>query len=240
VKRVTIKKNSAAVRLAAVIGGLLVLAAAGYFILVKPLKSKASALTAEIAETSTEIKDRNAEAQQSTDLSKILVADYFRLKTAMPDESQVPEMILQLEAIAGDTGVSFDGVEPGAVINATDYQVIPLSLTFEGSFIDLSNFLYRLRSLVQVQNHELVARGRLFTIDKVSFAQGAAGFPSISATVMVNAYVYGHPNTVASTGAPSSTETSTTSTEGTSTSTTSTETTPTASATASGAGGASN
>ena len=217
-----IKKTPAAIRLAAVIGGLIVLAAAGYFLLVQPLKGKASSLTKEIAAKTQEISDRTSQSQQAAGLSKILVADSFKLTTAMPDEPQVPELYLQLDAIALDTGVSFDGITPSAVVDASEYQVIPFALTFQGDFIHLSDFLHRLQSLVLVENHKLVARGRLFTIDQVSFSEGELGFPKIAAKVQINAYVYGHPVTVTSaTGAaPSSGETgtSTTSTETTSTS----------------------
>ncbi|MGD0273813.1 MAG: type 4a pilus biogenesis protein PilO [Gaiellaceae bacterium] len=222
-----VKKTPAAVRLAVVIGGLIVLAVGGYFLLVQPLKSKASSLTKEIAAKTQEINDRNSQSQQAAGLSKILVADYFKLTTAMPDEPQVPELYLQLDAIARNAGVSFDGITPAAVVDASAYQVIPFALSFEGNFLHLSDFLRRLQSLVLVENHKLVARGRLFTIDQVSFTEGTLGFPDIAAKVQVNAYVYGHPVTVASTGAATGGSTSTTGTETTSTSTTSTTTTPT-------------
>jgi Tfp pilus assembly protein PilO len=223
-----VKKTPTAVRLAVVIGGLIVLAAAGYFLLVQPLKSKASSLTKEIAAKTQDISERKSQSQQAAGLSEILVADYFKLITAMPDEPQVPELSLQLDAIAREAGISFDGTTPGAVVNASEYQVIPFALSFEGNFLRLSDFLRRLQSLVLVENHKLIARGRLFTIDRVSFTEGSQGFPHIAAQVQVNAYVYGHPVTVASTGATTGGATGSTTNPGeTSTSTTSTTTTPT-------------
>ena len=222
---VEVKQTPAAIRLAVVIAGLIVLAAAGYFLLVQPKESKLSSLNKDIAAKTLEIDQRNQEATQAAGLSKILVADYFKLTTAMPDEVGEPEVILQLQAIAKATGVSFDAVTPGAVIGEASYEVIPLALTFQGSFLDLSDFLYRLRSLVLVDNHKLVANGRLFTIDQVSFTQGDGGFPNINASVQLNAYVYGQP--VPTTNAA---------TETTSTDTTSTTTTPSSSDSASATG----
>jgi Tfp pilus assembly protein PilO len=232
-----VKKTPTAVRLAVVIGGLIVLAAGGYLLLVQPLKSKTSSLTKEIAAKTQEINDRKSQSQQAAGLSKILVADYIKLKTAMPDNPEVPELYLQLDAIARDTGVSFNQITPADVVDASQYQVIPFALSFEGNFLHLSDFLRRLQSLVLVENGKLVARGRLFTIDQVSFAQGPLGFPDITAKVQVNAYVYGHPVTVATTGGATG---STTNPGETSTSTTSTTTTPTSTgATASVPGGGS-
>ncbi len=227
-----VKKTPTAVRLAAVIGGLVVLAAGGYFLLVQPLKSKSSSLTKEIAAKTQEINDRKSQSQQAAGLSKILVADYIKLKTAMPDDPQVPELYLQLDAIARDTGVSFDGITPATVVDASAYQVFPFALSFEGNFLRLSDFLRRLQSLVLVENGKLVARGRLFTIDQVSFGQGPLGFPDISAKVQVNAYAYGHPVTVVT---PGGTTGSTTTTGETSTSTTTT--TPTSTSTSASGGG---
>jgi len=227
-----VKKTPIAVRLAVVIGGLVILAVGGYFLLVQPLKSKSSSLTKEIAAKTQEISDRKSQSEQAAGLSKILVADYIKLKTAMPDDLQVPDLYLQLDAIARDTGVSFDGITPAPVVDASAYQVIPLGLSFEGNFLRLSDFLRRLQSLVLVEDGKLVARGRLFTIDQVSFNQGPLGFPDISAKVQVDAYAYGHPVTVAT---PGGTTGPTTTTGGTSTSTTSTTTSTTTTSTSTAA-----
>lgn len=235
----SVKKTPTAVRLAAVIGGLVVLAAGGYFLLVQPLKSKASSLTEEIATKTEEISNRRSQSQQAAGLSKILVADYFKLTTAMPDDLQESELILQLSAIARDTGVSFGSITSSDVIDASAYQVKPYALSFEGDFLRLSDFLRRLQSLVLVENHRLVARGRLFTIDQVSFVEGPGGFPDITANVQVNVYIYGHPFNVAGSTTGGTTG-STTNPGETSTSTTSTTTTPTSTGgTASATGGGS-
>jgi len=223
------KTTPVALRVGAVVAGLVLLAAAGYFLLVQPQKAKVNKLSKEIAAMTQQINDRTAQSRKAAGLSKILVADYFKLTTAMPDDPQVPELYLQLNTIARDTGVSFDGITPGTVVDASAYQVIPFALTFQGDFLHLSDFLYRLQSLVLVENGKLLARGRLFTIDQVSFAEGAAGFPNIAASVQVNAFVYGHPIPVASTGGTSTTGTDTTGTTtspgGTGTSQTSTTST---------------
>ena len=72
---------------------------------------------------------------------------------------------------------------------------MPITLEFEGDFYSLSDFLYRLRNLVQVRDGELTSTGRLFAVDNLVFTEITGSFPRISATLTVSAYVYG-------TGAP--------------------------------------
>ena len=219
------KKTPVAIRLAVVLAGLIVLAAAGYFLLVGPKKSQANSLSREITQLDQQIRDARTQATQAAGLSKILVADYNRLQTAMPSEPQVVELSLQLNSLAKATGIRFDSILPGTVVDASTYQVIPVTLVFQGSFYDLSDFLYRLQSLVLVENHKLSAKGRLFTVDQVSFAEGENGFPQIAATLQIDAYVFGHP--VATTLGASASTTSTTSTSTTSTTSSSSEGTTT-------------
>ncbi|MGD0166602.1 MAG: type 4a pilus biogenesis protein PilO [Gaiellaceae bacterium] len=205
------KATPVAIRLAVVLAGLVVLAGGGYFLLIGPQKSQASSLTRQIADLNTKIRAGQSQAHQAAGLSKILVADNYKLQTAMPDTTDVAGLYLQLGAIAKDTGVSFDSISPGTVVDATTYQVIPLTLIFQGNFFDLSDFLHRLQSLVLVENGKLQARGRLFTIDQITFIEGDAGFPQIKATIDAEAYAYGHPVALGA-AAAASTTTSTNST----------------------------
>jgi type IV pilus assembly protein PilO len=217
----SLKKTPVAIRLAVVVGGLVLLAVAGYFLLIAPKKSEAKSLTQQTAQLNQQISAQNAQATQAAGLSKILVADYNRLQSAMPNEAKMDEIYQQLFGLANDTGIRFDSYQPGAVIDTSAYQVLPVSVTFQGSFDELSDFLYRLQSLVLVDNHKLSARGRLFTVDQVGFAEGENGFPQIKASLMIDAYAFGHPVTTAANvagSAPATTDTTSTSTTSTTTS----------------------
>jgi type IV pilus assembly protein PilO len=218
----TTKKTPVAIRLAVVLAGLVALAAAGYFFLVAPKKSDVNSLSKEITQLNQQIQDARSQATQAAGLSKILVANYYKLQTAMPSEPEVDELSLQLYSVAQDAGIRFDSITPGAVVDAPAYQVIPITLVFQGSFLDLSNFIYRLQSLVLVDNHKLSAKGRLLTVDQVSFAEGEGGFPKIAATLQVDAYAFGHSVATTSSAGASTTPATTTPTTTTSTSSTTT------------------
>src|SRR5207253_9424267 len=73
------------------------------------------------------------------------------------------------------------------------YEAIPITVEFQGNFYELSDFLYRLRNLVDVRHGALDASGRLFAVDTISFAQAPPppGFPEISASLVIDAFVFG-------------------------------------------------
>jgi hypothetical protein len=148
----------------------------------------------------------------------------------------MPDLVLELSQLARDTGIRSDSISPQAAVPIGSYTVLPISLTFNGTFYDLADLLYRLRSLVNVHGGRLDATGRLFTVDTLSFGESPLKFPRIQATLVVDAFVYGAIGTPAgTTPAPSTTTTTGTSTTETTT-TTSSSTTPTPDTTASAAG----
>jgi hypothetical protein len=205
------------------------LAAAGWFLLVSPQRARAGELDNEIAAVEAEITAARAAQLQANDLEPIRAADLFRLAKAMPSDMDISGVLLELSRIARETGITFKSIIPGATGAAASFRVQPIELTFEGDFYSLSDFLYRVRSLVGVNNGRLNAKGRLFTIDKLAFTEGDDGFPQVAAALTVSAYLYGTGPTA---GAPASpppaapTSTTSTSTETTAT-TTSTDTTGT-------------
>ena len=228
------KKTPVAIRIAVVVGGLILLAIAGYFFLIAPKKSEAKSLDQQIAQLDTQISDQRSQATQAAGLSQILVANFNKLQAAMPDQAKADEIFQQLGVLANDTGIRFDNYQPGAAVDSSAYQVLPVTVTFQGSFDELSDFLYRLQSLVLVDNHELSATGRLFTVDQVSFAEGEGGFPRIQATLQIDAYTFGHPVVTAANAAASGSSTTSTSTTSTTDTTTSSSESTTTSATSGG------
>ena len=57
---------------------------------------------------------------------------------------------------------------------------MPIDVTFDGSFYALSDFLFRLRTLVTVRRGELHAAGRLFSVESVDFSETDRGFPMLA------------------------------------------------------------
>jgi Tfp pilus assembly protein PilO len=189
VKAKTRKISPAALSVLIGLGGVLVLAA-GMFLLVLPQRHEAADLNSQIADTELQITQARQAAAPKLP-QPIHVADLFKLVKAMPDNADMPGILLQLNQTAHDSGIDFDAITPQApVVGAVPVQV-PISLEFTGNFYDLNDFLFRLRSLVAVRGGALQASGRLFSVDSLEFTQGSGGFPNISAKINVKAYVYG-------------------------------------------------
>jgi Tfp pilus assembly protein PilO len=174
-----------------VIVALLVVAAAGYFLLISPQRSRSAELAREVQAVQAEIDARRAATEQASQVEPIRVADLFRVSKAMPSTDDMPGVLLELNRIARETGIRFESITPQDASDAGGYQRRPIDLIFDGNFYELSDFLFRLRSLVRVRGGELEATGRLFTVNSLNFVESERAFPQIKATLNVSAYVYG-------------------------------------------------
>jgi type IV pilus assembly protein PilO len=206
-----------------IVGGVLVLGVLGWFVLVRPQSAQIKSLKAQEATIQQQIDDQRAKTAAARAVPKIHVADVYRLAKAMPDNVDMPDLLLELSQLARETGITFDSIAPGTSEAKGGYTVIPVTVSFDGNFFNLCDFLYRLRTLVDVHDSRLEATGRLFSVDTLQFSEAAQKFPQIRAELAINAFVYGDAATTTGSGVTSGAGT----TDTTSTDTTSTETTPT-------------
>jgi Tfp pilus assembly protein PilO len=195
--------------IALVVVAALVAAVAGWFLLVSPKRVEVKRLQGEIDSTQAQVAAYHTASLQAKGRQPIKVADLFRLAKAMPDRADMSGVLLQLNQIAADTGITFQSIAPQTSVSISGYQAVPIQLTFQGNFYNLADFLFRLRNLVTVQHGQLSATGRLFAIDKLSFEQSQEGFPQIAASLVVDAFVYGTQTTATAT--PTTTTSTTTS-----------------------------
>jgi Tfp pilus assembly protein PilO len=235
-RKLDLKKMPPKTLIPLIVGGVLLIGAIGWFVLVRPQSSQIKELKSQQAAIQQQIDDQRAKAAAARAVPKIHFADVYRLAKAMPDRVDMPDLLLELSQLARETGITFDSITPGTSEQLAGYTVVPVAVTFDGNFFNLSDFLYRLRTLVDVHNTQLQATGRLFSVDTVQFTEAEQQFPRIRAELLIDAFVYGDAVQAGSGGAaPTAAPTGTTSTETTSTETTSTTSTePTASAAAPG------
>jgi hypothetical protein len=243
------KKLPQSAQIAITVAALLLVAALGYFAVVRPQKGTAADLSKQIAAEQKQIDDARALLAKAKDAQKVRVADLFRLTKAMPDQPDEAGIVLELTDVARQSGISFDSIAPQGSTPLSGYQVVPINVVFNGNFFQLNDFLFRLRNLVDVRRGALASDGRLFTVDGIHFDEGEAKFPQIQASLTIDAYIYGTGATVSappqaaagSTTAGSTTATTTAPTTTTTTTTTTTApTTTTPSGAAAAGGGATN
>jgi len=202
-------------------GVLLVVAVLGYFVLISPKRSTASDLKKQTTSVQAQI-DRNRSTAFKQALPAVRAAKLFRLSQAMPSQLDTPDVILQLNKLAEDSGITFDQIEPGVTGASTStpdattpFAAEPIQIQFTGNFYNLLTFLQRLRNLVRVENGRLFTAGRLFDVTDVTFAAGKNGFPQVQATLNISAFVPQTPLSTATT--PGATDTTSTTTTGTTT-----------------------
>jgi len=225
-------------QVALVAAAVLLLILVYWFALISPKRSTAATLKKQTAAVQAPINQNSSSAFVKA-LPAVRSAPVFSLAKAMPSELQTPDVILQLNQLALDSGISFDQIAPGASSGTPDttdpFAAEPITVQFSGIFYNLLSFLQRLRNLVRVENGNLFAVGRLFDVSDLSFCSntgqcsatsGAAGAATagsgqtatsgeITANLTINAFVPQQP--VSTSATPGSTDTTSTTTTTTTT-----------------------
>ena len=147
------------ISLTPVLGAALVIVlVAGYMLVIQPQRDSAARLDEEIAALRTTLETTAAaDADKKRPGVQIDFADLFRLAKSMPDEEDMPGIILELDSIASSSGVKFLSIQPQPAVPKGGYRALPITLSFDGNYYDLTDFLYRVRNLVTVRNGRLDA-----------------------------------------------------------------------------------
>jgi Tfp pilus assembly protein PilO len=217
----------------AIIGGDLLLLLLGWVLLVSPQRHTAATIAHATQAAVVQISEAQRVAQQK--LAPVVVpkqpeirtAALYQLAEAMPSTTDMPDLLLEIDQVARAAGVTVLSITPGLVSSGDGFGTLPVSLSLSGDFYSLTDMLYRLRSLVSVRHGEFDASGRLFAVGSVAL-NGGAGSRQLTATVTVDAFVYGAVAPTAS--APVLPSTDTSGTDTTTTATTTATTTPASSA----------
>lgn len=194
---------------AVAVGGLLVLAAL-WFLLVAPQRSQAAELDTQLTTAQAELVVRRAAVANPSVAVTVRPGDLFRLAKALPDETDMPGILLDLNRLATANDLAFISVTPGGQVLGTGYVKQPLSVALRGRFSDVSRFLGEARKLVSVRGGRLDARGRLYTVTQVDLGApegGKAKFPVVQAKILINAFTFSTPPPVAPGGTDPSTTT---------------------------------
>lgn len=186
------------------VAGVVAYGAAGWLLLVSPQGGKLQSVKEETAVVEAQIvQARIASKRTAERVEPIRVADLFRLSKAMPDQTDMPGVLLELNRVARDSGIVFDSIVPGPSSDLNGFRTVPVDLIFQGNYYDLADFLFRSRSLVGVRDGELEASGRLFNVLSIEFSEATTSFPEIRAALKLEAYTYGAATTpAAATPAP--------------------------------------
>lgn len=202
-------------------------AVAAYWMLaLAPKREQATKLKTEIAAKQTELEQARTQValyEESRSSYRANYATLARLGKAVPADDDVRSMLVQLDAAAKRTGVSFRKIEvgtgAGAPASATDasaattgelaaapgtievgdgFSALPFSFAFDGTFFDLSEFFSRLERFVTVSNDDIGVNGRLLRLESVQIQPSQSGFPLMEAQVNAASYLVAPPEPVGS------------------------------------------
>lgn len=88
------------------------------------------------------------------------------------------------------TEVAASTMPLGATVGPAGLGVMPYTLTFDGSFFQVADFIKGLDSLVKTQSEKVTVDGRLLTVNGFSLqAAPKTGFPALQATFSVTTYL---------------------------------------------------
>jgi Tfp pilus assembly protein PilO len=190
-----IDRISGRVALVLVVGAVALIVLLGWFVLVSPERAKAGKLDTQIGDTNTQLAQVTALLNGPVGRESLIANRLF--EKAVPSDPKVSQILRQLSAAAVQTGVELDSITPSALVPGAGSETLPISLSVSGHYFALQAFLRILRNEAVVNNGQVRANGRLYTVDSISFTGGSSSAATasasgnvITASLALNAYVY--------------------------------------------------
>jgi type IV pilus assembly protein PilO len=119
-----------------------------------------SSIQAKIQETESKVKEQEDQAQKSEAALKeveqvratvgALSEQFKTVSNALPSEVMMADIIRTVDFVSRKSGVSIKTKEPKAVINRDYYEEIPLRITLEGTYAEITTFLFYLASTERI------------------------------------------------------------------------------------------
>ena len=176
-----------------------------YFLLLSPLRQTYADRVQERSEKQAQLQDLQ---QQVADLEEIrrdapnIERQLLEFSKRIPTQPEIPTLVVQVEEVARLSGVTQLSIAPGAPApppGGGDFQTIPVTMTFVGTYEELQDFMLRLLDL-----------SRLVTVNSVTYdkAEEEGEATDVNAgverklQVQIEAEVYFQPTGVPSGPAP--------------------------------------
>jgi hypothetical protein len=169
----------------------LVVAGAGFLLMVQPQRSKARSVGKQIAAAQAQLESLHS---GSGPPPAIRAADLFRLAHAMPGVDDMAGVVLDLSQLAANSKLKLVSIRPSPRVALADgSSALPISVTVDGNWKGLSAFLKTVRRRVELAGrNSLAVTGRLYDIDNVQ-VQSAPTPNELEAVLTMDAFDYGAP-----------------------------------------------
>jgi Tfp pilus assembly protein PilO len=188
--------------LAAILGAVIaVLALGGWFGLVAAQRSQSSSLETKASEAQLQLdvleqstrlqstpKAGSKSGAKEKGKQKVTQADLLQL--AFPSELGMPSILLQVQRLADGSGVTLEAFAPAMGLPLSGYQSIPIDVTVIGRYKNIQRFVHALRVQAGSSNGRVSAEGRLFAVETVGIVAAPEGLPDLTATILLDTFVY--------------------------------------------------
>lgn len=133
----------------------------GYAFLVKPATEKLSDLDQEIAAAQRRLDKSIAEIQKADSLENIWGVYENKFKQPASKEGTMSSILSEIEAVAAQLGIQIANLTPKRVRETEFYNRFSVTLTIDGEFNDILQFL-----------HTLQNEPHLFYVEEIRFDKG--------------------------------------------------------------------
>ncbi len=175
----------------AVVAATAAASAGGWFGLVVPQRTDAGTLRARTLVEETELAERFAARDRATAELPFRAADLDRIERALPDRVDVTAVLVDLDRLARANQLGLRSVIPSEKVPEIDSLVSPLILTVDGRFASVTQFLRDVRETAHLHDGRLDGSGQAYSVtDFVLRAPNEATFPTVEATITINAHAF--------------------------------------------------
>ncbi|PYM91230.1 MAG: hypothetical protein DME04_19715 [Candidatus Rokuibacteriota bacterium] len=142
-------------KLVAGVAGLIIIAAAGYFLLLAPAEAQVSQLRAQLTALQRDVERNRAIV---ADLAKYrreaaeLEARLNALKDRLPGEKEIPTLYRTVSDAASASGLGVSLFQPRPPVVRDYYSEIPITLNAEAGYHQIGEFFERVAKMARVVN----------------------------------------------------------------------------------------
>lgn len=111
--------------------------------LISEIKAQQETELENLAQAKVKLQRLDAIRQEAADVE----AKRISLSRRMPEDPELPSLIVELQKIANSAGLDFGSVEVSTLSNQNGYGEVPLSLQVTGTFYSIVDYMYRLEKM---------------------------------------------------------------------------------------------
>jgi type IV pilus assembly protein PilO len=136
--------------------GIVIIVVGYYFLLLSPLLQKLDEQAQAREDKQAQLEQVQQEVNELEEVrrnSPEIQSQLLELSKRVPTQPQIPTLVVQVEEIADASGVtqlSVDPEPPTAPAGGGDYQAVPVTMTFDGTYDQMQDFLLRTRNLTRL------------------------------------------------------------------------------------------